>query len=166
MKACLTLIALLIAAPGFARPAPAFRGTALGGRTIALQDQLKPNRGLLVCFWATWCMPCLEELKHVQEHVKAHPEFPLDVLAVNVDTSETSADVAPTVKLFKIEFPVLLDPKHEIFAKYQSEKQLPFSVLVNGQGQWEKSFQGFQPDLFAQIDTTLKGTPNGAAKTP
>lgn len=144
--------------------APAFRGEALGGRKIALEETLKPGRGVLVCFWATWCTPCLEELKHVKDYVKAHPEFPLDVLTVNVDTSETSSDVAPTVKLYGIEFPVLMDPGHEIFSKYQSAKQLPFSALVNERGQWEKSFQGYQPDLFAQIDAALKRKPDESKK--
>jgi peroxiredoxin len=158
------LFALMLGALAFGKPAPLFHGEGLGGKKVSLSETLKPGRGVLVCFWASWCTPCLEELKHIKDYVKAHPEFPLDVLTVNVDTSETSSDVAPTVKLYGIEFPVLLDPAHEIFAKYQSAKQLPYSVLVNGQGQVEKSFQGYQPDLFAQIDTALKGKPNDSKK--
>ncbi len=158
------ILGSLLCSFAFGKTAPLFHAEALGGKNVSLAETLKPNRGVLICFWASWCTPCIEELKHVGEYVKAHPEFPLDVVTVNVDTSETSSDVAPTVKLYGINFPVVLDPNHEIFAKYQSAKQLPFSVLVNGQGQMEKTFQGYQPDLFTQIDVALKGNSDASQK--
>ncbi len=153
-------LSLALGPLALAKPAPLFKGELLGGKSYSLAESVKPNRGVLVCFWASWCAPCLEELKSVGEYVKSHPEFPIDVVTVNVDTSDTSSDVAPTVKLYGIQFPVLLDPSHEIFSKFQSSKQLPFSVLVDGQGQVGKSFQGYQADLFSQIDSTLRGKPD------
>lgn len=155
MKPLLALA--FLSSVAFAQPAPLFKAEALGGKTISLAETLKADRGVLVLFWASWCTPCLEELKSVGEYMKSHPEFPLDVLTVNVDTSETNSDVAPTVKLYGIKFPVILDPNHEIFAKYQAAKQLPFSALVSGKGQLERSFQGYQPELFTHIAATLKG---------
>ena len=149
---------VFLSSVALAKPAPLFKAEALGGKTISLSDTLKSDRGVLVLFWASWCTPCLEELKSVADYMKAHPEFPLDVLTVNVDTSETNSDVAPTVKLYGIKFPVLLDPNHEIFGKYQAAKQLPYSVLVSGKGQLELSFQGYQPELFTHIAAALKGT--------
>lgn len=138
-----------------ARPAPPFKGELLGGGRVALLQSLKPQRGLLVCFWASWCVPCLEELHHVAEKLKNDPNFPLDVLTINVDTSETSSDVKPTVKLHNLKFPIVLDPKHEIFSKYQDAKTLPFSVLVGPTGQIEHTFTGFQEDMFTRVKETV-----------
>ena len=85
----LTLLCIL-SSTVLATTAPNFQGETLTGSKINLKDQLKPNRVLLVSFWASWCTPCLEEIQHVGEHLAKEPTLPLDVITVNVDTSETS----------------------------------------------------------------------------
>ena len=44
--------------------APDFTVTMLDGRTIKLSE-LRGNV-VMVCFWATWCPPCRQELAHLQ----------------------------------------------------------------------------------------------------
>ena len=148
--------------------APSFRAETLRGESLELRNLIKPKRGVLVAFWASWCTPCIEELKHVQEHLRKHPEFPMEVVTVNVDTSETSTDVIPTLRMYGFEFPVVLDPKHEIFNRYHTSKTLPFSVLVGPSGEIEKTFNGFQNHMFRDIDEALKistqsGEPNASS---
>src|SRR5262249_18836109 len=96
---------------GAAKLAPSFSADLMGGNKVSLKESLKPGRLLLVSFWATWCTPCIEELRTVSEKLKADPNLPLDILTINVDTSETSSDVKPTLKLYSFKFPVILDPK-------------------------------------------------------
>lgn len=153
-----TVIVLLAFASALAtaRPAPQFRGETVTGGKVALKDLLKPERGLLVCFWATWCIPCMEELRMVAEKLKADPTLPIDVVTVNVDLAETSSDVRPMISQQKISFPVILDPKHDIFSRYQQAKALPFSALVDSSGNIVKTFEGLQEDMFKTVRTVLK----------
>ncbi|NBX93185.1 MAG: TlpA family protein disulfide reductase [Proteobacteria bacterium] len=149
-------MALLLAGEmGWAKPAPPFQAELLGGRRISLKQSLKPGRGLILCFWATWCAPCLQELKEVSTRLKNDPTLPLDMLAVNVDTAETASDVGPTLKLYGFDFPVAMDPRHEIFSKYQSSKSLPFSALVNNRGEISKTFSGFHEQMMDEIKKEL-----------
>src|SRR5262249_54953380 len=92
----------------FAAMAPQFQAETLGGGKVSLRQSLQPNRMLLLCFWATWCTPCMQELKSTTEKLKVESSLPLDILTVNVDTSETTADVKPTMKLYGFEVPVIL----------------------------------------------------------
>src|SRR3989338_9732085 len=85
---------------GMAKTAPTFSGELMGGGRVTLKDSLKHNRALLLSFWATWCQPCMQELKEVVTHLKSDPKLPLDILTVNVDTSETKTDVKPTLKMY------------------------------------------------------------------
>lgn len=151
----LVVISLIVASTGFAKPAPQFQAELLNGTRTSLKQSLKPGRSLIVCFWASWCTPCLQELKEVSTRLKQEPNLPLDLLAINVDTSETASDVGPTLKLYGFEFPVVMDPKHEIFSKYQSAKSLPFSALINPDGEISKTFSGFDEQMFEEVKKHL-----------
>lgn len=153
---------LLISFSAFAKPARFFQGDLLGGGQLALRESLKPNRRVLVCFWASWCAPCLEELKMVKEKLKEDPSLPVDVITVNVDKSDTASDVKPTVKNYGIQFPVILDPMQNIFAKFQNGDTLPFSVLIGPSGDIETIFNGLHEDMFATVKQILasKGPKN------
>jgi peroxiredoxin len=150
------IFALVFSSLAFGKVAPSFYGELMGGGRVSLKQYLKPDRGLLLCFWASWCGPCLQELANVSEKLKKDPSLPLDVLAVNVDSSETTADIKPTLRLHKLSFPVILDPTHEIFSKYHADKTLPFSVLLGPDGNIETTFNGFHDGMFEKVLEVLK----------
>ena len=156
MRFCVAL--MFLSSFGLAMSAPSFQGDLLDGGKISLKEKLKPGRALLVCFWATWCTPCLEELKSVSEKLKVEPNLGLDVLTVNVDTAETFSDVKPTLKLYGFSFPVVVDTKHEIFGKYQSEKTLPYSVLIDFQGNIQATFSGYQETMMSKVKSVISST--------
>ena len=150
------LILMVWAGIANAKPAPPFHGELMTGERVSLSQYVKPGRALLLCFWATWCVPCMEELQQVKDHLKAMPALALDMVAVNVDTSETSADVKPTARQRKYDFPIIMDPKQEIFSKYQRENSLPFSALIDAKGDIVETFNGFQEGMFAKVETLIK----------
>lgn len=156
MKAILFTLYFFLCLSSFGKTAPIFQGEILGGEKTSLRKFLKEDRALFLTFWASWCTPCLEELQQVRKYLKKHPNFPLDVLTVNVDTSETATDVVPTVRIYGIRFPVIMDPKHQIFDKFRSSKELPLSVLISSTGKIEKVFNGYNENLFSEIQNTLK----------
>lgn len=152
----LALISLSVSS--FAKIAPSFQGDLLGGGRVSLAEELSKDnsKALLLCFWASWCAPCMQELKQVTEKMKNDPSLPLRVLTVNVDTAETASDVKPTLKLYQFKIPVVTDPKHEIFSKYQAANTLPFSVLVKPNGEIAETFNGFHEEMFVKVREALK----------
>jgi peroxiredoxin len=151
-----------LSATGFAKQAPQFQAELIDGKRSSLKQNLKPGRALLVSFWATWCTPCLQELKEVSTRLRENPELPIDLLTINVDTAETSSDVAPTLRLHGFKFPVALDPKHEIFSKYQGSKSLPFTALVDSNGEILKTFSGYDEKMFDEVRNELNLDKNTA----
>lgn len=154
----LALIFFSLCSFSFAQVAPNFQGDLLGGGRVSLGEELAKDKskGLLLCFWATWCAPCMQELKQVTEKLKNDPSLPLRVLTVNVDTAETSSDVKPTLKLYQFKVPVITDSKHEIFSKYQDAKTLPFSVLIKPNGEIAETFNGFHEEMFVKAREAMK----------
>lgn len=148
-----------------ARPAPSFRGDLLEGGSVSLKEAVKPGRSLLVCFWASWCQPCMKELKLVKEMMANNKDLPLDVLTINEDTSETEADIRPMLKMNELDFPVILDPKQEIFNRYHRENALPYSVLIQSNGEIGVVFQGLhEEEMIPTIKKALAAQSTNAAK--
>lgn len=64
-KRLITLLSLCLALQLMAKQAPQFQGETLDGKRVSLKQSLRPGRSLILCFWASWCTPCLQELKEV-----------------------------------------------------------------------------------------------------
>ena len=98
-------------------------------KAVSLND----FRGTLVLmnFWATWCAPCLEEMRVLRQVHDQWREKGLVVLSINM--GESAARVRGYVKRYALSFPVLLDPNTELFVKLDV-RTLPTSLLVDKDG--------------------------------
>ncbi|NQW44718.1 MAG: TlpA family protein disulfide reductase [Deltaproteobacteria bacterium] len=154
----LTLLCLTFSSLSVAKIAPNFQGELMGGGRVNLVDELVKDhsKAILLCFWATWCAPCIQELKQVTERLRNDPTIPLKLLTINVDTAETASDVSPTLKLYDFKIPVIKDQKHEIFSKFQDAKTLPFSVLIKPNGEIAETFNGFHEAMVTKVREALK----------
>ncbi len=97
-------------ATGRVGSAPDFTVTTLVGETVRLSDY----RGQIVMlnFWATWCPPCRAEMPAIERAYERYSEQGVMVLAIN--NGETSAEIAPFVQAFALQFPVVLDTERRL----------------------------------------------------
>ncbi|MFO0880829.1 MAG: TlpA disulfide reductase family protein [Gemmataceae bacterium] len=58
-------------------------GPGLDGQTLRVSDYR--GKVLLVDFWATWCLPCVQELPNVLDAYEKHHAAGFDVLAISLD---------------------------------------------------------------------------------
>jgi len=87
-------------------PMPDVALTRLDGSACHLSDFFA--KGLVLNFWATWCVPCVAELPELDRLAGSHPGFA--VVAVSADHGG-AAVVAPFLKNHEIaQLTVLLDP--------------------------------------------------------
>lgn len=102
--------------------------TTLEGEELSLESQ----RGhyVLVNFWATWCVPCREEMPYLQQ-LSDDYDGELTVLGVNLN--EDAERVAPFIDEMGLTFPILLDPPDELLAEH-NVRGLPISYVVDPEG--------------------------------
>ena len=123
-----------------------------------LTDNLK--RPVLVSLWATWCAPCLVELREMANHEDELRELGIDVLALNVElaVAPKQADVlaAKASKMISetLKFPFrtgyvtadgleTLDAIQEVLISLRGESgQLPSSFLVDRFGRLRFIYTG------------------------
>jgi thiol-disulfide isomerase/thioredoxin len=63
---------------------------------------------MIVNFWATWCMPCIEEIPYFLEEVKDHRKDSLTILLVSLDFKEGfPTGISSFAKKRKINAPIV-----------------------------------------------------------
>jgi peroxiredoxin len=110
-------------------PAPDFTFRDLTGAEVSLSDFT--GQPVLVNVWASWCVPCQDELPLLQQLSVEHPG--LVILGVNLTAQDTLADVKAMVDKFDLTFPILLDESGQIGGLYQVQG-LPTSFFIDAQG--------------------------------
>ena len=131
--------------------APDFIVTMLDGRTIKLSE-LRGNV-VMVCFWATWCPPCRQELAHLQEGVL--DRFAGQKLVVLPISRGEQRDV---VEKFITEngytFGVGLDSDRAIYDLYASN-YIPRTFIVNKQGNVVYRNAGYDEAIAEEVNAAI-----------
>ena len=128
----------------------------LDGKQITL-SKLK-GKVVLVNFWATWCPPCREELKHVQKEIIDRFKGK-DFVFLPISRGEKKATVEAFREKNGYTFAMGLDPNQSIFKLFASN-YIPRNFLIGKDGKIiylsvgydEKEFQ----ELISAIDKALK----------
>ena len=94
LTALSTLAAMPTAAGDFA--APDWTLPTPDGGSVNLHEQLAKGP-VVVSFWATWCIPCLKEMPHLNELAGEFGDQ-VSFVAISVDNSKSMAKVGPLVR--------------------------------------------------------------------
>jgi thiol-disulfide isomerase/thioredoxin len=97
------------------------------------KHRLADYRGqvVLVNFWATWCVPCREEMPSIERLRASLEGRPFAVLAVNL--AEPESRIHKFLEAVPLRFPVLLDRDTRTTRAWQA-KLLPATYIVGPDG--------------------------------
>jgi len=115
--------------PSRPKPADDFTLTTADGAPFRLSQHR--GKTVLINFWATWCLPCREEMPALERLHRRHKDRGLVLVAISLDTDPKV--VPPYVKASQLTFPIALDPKAEVANKY-GVRALPSSFVIDRQG--------------------------------
>lgn len=96
---------------------PDTRIKSLSGTEISFKNACTntSDTALIVSFWATWCIPCIQELEIISDqYAEKQKETPFKLIAISVDDSRTSSRVKPFVKGRGWPFEIFLDVNSDL----------------------------------------------------
>ncbi len=123
------LDAVAVEVEGTPSVAPAFALHGLDHKLYRMSDFT--GRVVVVNFWASWCVPCREELPSMNRAAKILLQRPVTWLAVNV--GEDRQAVTAFSSDYPIDFTVLLDLSGEVSRSWQVTG-MPTTFVVDRQG--------------------------------
>jgi thiol-disulfide isomerase/thioredoxin len=143
---------------GQGQPLPDLVGTTLDGQPVRVADLRQPGRRLLVNVWATWCGPCLREMREI-EHLRPGLESAgIDVLGLNVDT-DAEADLAGFLRRTGASYRVVRGGVPAIEALYTTDElTVPLSLLVDERGIVREIMPGWSDETRRRF-SALAGAP-------
>lgn len=110
--------------------APDFTLTDASGQAIRLSDLR--GKVVLLNFWATWCVPCGEEIPWFVEFQKENESLGFTVLGVAMDDSGWKA-VRPYVEAKGVNYPIMIGDAR-VAGLYGALKALPLTLVIDRAG--------------------------------
>jgi len=123
----------------------------------------------LVNFWATWCVPCREEMPAIQALHAARKKDGVRVVGIIVQDRADAAEAKKVVTESKIDY-VVLRGDAALESAWRGIRIIPTTFLVDGKGKVIRKYVGTGKDELAaltrDLDDYLAGRPLGAPYLP
>jgi peroxiredoxin len=149
------------------------------GRTYDLSSM----RGsvILVSFGATWCQPCKEELRALEEMREQYKDKPVKFFWVSIEPEEEVSDgkLKSFARSIKFTFPILRDASRWTYAQFSTRQRIPLVVFFDKQGRfvapahagmstpdmYKRKMRGMIDRLLTDQSNTSAGQQPGAGKS-
>ena len=121
---------------------PVTIGSAAPAFTASVIDSAPPRertladyrgRTVLLNVWATWCLPCREEMPSMQALHDSFASDGLAVVAVSIDDPGSERAIREFAREYGLTFDILHDPEGDIRRSYQTTG-VPETFLIDAGG--------------------------------
>lgn len=129
----------------------------LQGDTQGLNDYA--GKIVVLNFWATWCVPCREEMPLFVQLQKQYAQSGVQFLAVSIDAPEDREKVEAFAKEFHLNFPVWVHATIEQQASFNLGTAVPATGIFDRDGKLRFRIigQSTRKDLQKRIDFLISG---------
>lgn len=143
-------------APEVGATAPLYSAITLAGDSIALADL--EGEVVLLNVWATWCIPCREEIPALQRLHEEYAARGLRIVGVSVDARGEEQTVKDFADSFGVTYDLWLDPSEEVISTFRVIG-VPNTYLIDREGRvlWKHigPVLDDDPGLLAGLESAL-----------
>jgi cytochrome c biogenesis protein CcmG/thiol:disulfide interchange protein DsbE len=136
------------------KKAPDFTLQDIEGSDYNLYENLEKGP-VVINFWATWCVPCIEEMKKMKHLHQKYSGKDVQFLAISVDDPKTVGRVQSFVKSHRYPFTILLDTNNDVMKLLQGTVP-PYTVLLDKNGNIVYSHVGYRMGDEKKLESELK----------
>ncbi len=128
----------------------------IDGKTVNVAALAKSGKPVIISFFATWCKPCMNELKAIQElYPDWQEETGVEMYIVSIDQAQDSHKVASLVNGNGWEYHVLLDPNGTL-KRAMNVQNIPHLFVIDSKGKTVYNHAGYNTGDEEDIRKYLK----------
>ena len=143
MKKILMMAMMVVAAVALHAQLPNVQLKDIDGNTVQTGTISNNGKPIIISFWATYCKPCLRELKAIHEvYPDWQDETGVKMIIVSIDEAQNANKVKPLVDGFGWEYEVLLDPNSD-FKRAMNVQNVPHVFVLDGKGKIVYNHAGY-----------------------
>lgn len=157
LSTILVVLAVLFCAASAQAQLPSVNLKNLQGKTVK-SSTITNNGGkpVIISFFATWCKPCMRELKAINEvYGDWQDETGVKMYIISIDEAQNASKVKPLVDANGWEYEVLLDSNSELF-KGLGLQSVPHVLVLDGKGKVAYSHSGYTDGGESEIIKTVR----------
>ena len=133
---------------------PIYKLKSLDGTMVSTENLAAKDEVLVISLWATWCVPCINELDAIQEnYADWQEETSFKLVAISIDNARTSSRVKPLVNGKEWDYEILLDTNQD-FKRAVNANTVPHVLIVKN-NKILYSHSGYTPgseiDLYEKV---------------
>ena len=134
----------------------------LNGKTVNTSTLVNDGKPFIICFFATWCKPCLMELEAIKEiYEDWQHETGVKLYAISIDDAQNSLKVGPEAQAKGWQYEILLDSNAD-FRRALGGNLIPAVFIVDGDGKIVYSRTGYtagaEEHLIEEVRELLKNS--------
>ena len=137
--------------------APSYAARNLGGDSVSLA--LLRGKPVLLNVWATWCLPCKEEIPYLESLHAKHAAQGLQIVGVSVDARGEESKITDFAKDFRMTYPIWRDPDERVNSRFLAIG-VPSTYLIDRDGilRWKHlgTLRATSPGFAAALEEVLK----------
>ena len=131
-KFCITWMGVLAYLCSTVAQIPSVELKDIDGKTVNTAQLNNNGKPYIISFFATWCKPCLRELKAIHEvYPDWQDETGVKLIAVSIDEGQNISKVKPLVNASNWDYEVLLDPNSD-FKRAMGVNLIPTVFVIDG----------------------------------
>lgn len=106
----------------------------LDGNSVDISKYSNNEKLTVISFWATWCLPCKNELNNIADLYEDWvADYDVELVAISIDDSRNTSKVKTYVNGQAWEFEVLLDANSDL-KRALNFQTVPFTLLLDKEG--------------------------------
>ena len=153
----LLAIATLMTATTASAQLPAVTLRTIDGKAISTDTLNNGGKPFIIDFFATWCKPCIRELKAIHEvYPDWQEETGVKLFAVSIDQAQNINKVKPMVDEYGWEYDVLLDPNSD-FKRALGIQMIPYVLICDGDGTIVYKHNGYTDGAENELIEIVRG---------
>ena len=141
-----------------------FERVAADGNRVRMSDYLSQDGYLLLDFWASWCVPCIEQMPNVRRLCEEYSGRGLRIIGISSDDDEVAwrraiekyglAAYPQVLSEERSEVRLFFDELANVCDRYEVES-IPCFVLIDDAGKIVARWQHFDEEIFELIENLL-----------